>query len=124
MQNTASLNVLGSSVSWVAQLLTGTLATAISMLAVAGVGFALMQGRLPIRKGGAVILGCAIVFSARPLAEGILGAGKTDQSTPVYDSLPSPAYIASAPEPVPFDPYAGASVPQWPGGERGSVFRD
>ena len=103
---------IAEAAGWVAGLMTGTLATAIATLAVAGIGFAMLQGRLTVRGAGRAVLGCFILFGAPYIAKGLAGGVRQAQSAPaaVYSAPPAP--IAPPPAPQPDrDPYAGASVP-------------
>jgi type IV secretory pathway VirB2 component (pilin) len=98
---------------WVERLLIGPLGTSLAVIAVAWFGFGLLSGRLSVRRGGLLILGCFILFGAPSLARGLLGlAGETGGARP----MPVPQTITPPPPAVPsppaFDPYAGASVPQ------------
>lgn len=104
--------VLKNSVSWISDLLTGTLAVGLCVLAVAIIGFLLLSGRLAIRQGVRVILGCFILFSARLIAQSISGLWQTDQR-PLQETVAAvPPDLAPREElpPADYDPYAGASI--------------
>jgi type IV secretory pathway VirB2 component (pilin) len=106
---------IGGAADFVTSLLTGSLAMGLATLAVAGVGFAMLTGRLELRRGAAVILGCFVMLGAPALARGIVGLG--GEAGP-----PPPPPVAAAPSPpatLPLeakeiqksaDPYAGASL--------------
>lgn len=107
---------LVAAVLWVEGTTTGTAATIVALLAVAGVGMAMLAGRIHVRRGATVILGCFILFGAPGIAAGILNAvrGGSDPGR----SPPSPieqSPLASVPKPAApsagYDPYAGASLP-------------
>ncbi len=103
---------LESAIGWVAGVLVGPAATAAAVIAVASLGFLMLSGRLPMRRGGSVILGCFIVFSAGGVANGLLrAAGSFEGQGGVAVAAPVPAYQATAPAPAPYDPYSGAAVP-------------
>ena len=96
---------------WVQNLLIGRLGTAIAVLAIAWLGVAMLQGRLPVRQGLRVILGCFILFGAPIIARGFLGAMRgPSQAVQVY-SAPSVTPVDIPSKPPQFDPYAGASLP-------------
>ena len=97
--------------NWLAGVATGSIGTALAALAVAAVGIAMLQGRLPSRKGATVVVGCFILFSSHAVAFGILDSTSPDQFDVASTMIEAPAYVAPAPTPVPYDPYAGASVP-------------
>ena len=102
---------LPTAAEWVQNLLTGRLGTAIAVLAIAWLGVAMLRGRLPVRQGLRVILGCFILFGAPIIAQGFLGAMRgPSQAVQVY-SAPAPVPIALPAKPPQFDPYAGASLP-------------
>jgi type IV secretion system protein VirB2 len=99
--------------SWVERLLTGPLGTSLAVIAVAWFGFGMLTGRLAVRRGALLVLGCFILFGAPGIARGLLGLagdarGARPMPVPLTITPPPPA----VPAPPPFDPYAGASVPQ------------
>jgi type IV secretory pathway VirB2 component (pilin) len=104
------VSVLGGALSWIANLVTGSLATAAAVLAVAWLGIALTQGRFDWREGARVMLGCFILFGAPMLAKGILDAaqGSHGRTAPAHEAPP----VVTPPPPPQFDPYAGAALPR------------
>ena len=66
--------VLISAVDWLQGTLLGTVATVIAVIAIAGVGFMMLTGRMDWRRGGIVILGCFIIFGAASIVAGIRSA--------------------------------------------------
>lgn len=95
----------------------GTLATTIATIAVASVGILVMNGRMPLRRGVTVILGCFILFGAPAIAAGLLALTSAGVATPVASrsasmaETPVPLVVPTS-NPQVYDPYAGASVPQ------------
>jgi hypothetical protein len=85
------------------------------VLAIASLGFAMLSGRLPVRRGLTSIFGCFILFGAPTIAHGIAGMA---QGRSNLELAPSPAQIFHANfsplhtgKPIEAaDPYAGASV--------------
>lgn len=72
----------------------------------------MLSGRLPARRGATVILGCFVLFGASTIAEGIVrGTGHADAAMPISIVVPQAMYPPTQPKAVPYDPYAGASVP-------------
>ena len=67
----AGSNVLLAGVNWLQGTLLGNVATAVAVIAVAGVGFMMLTGRLNWRYGATVILGCFILFGAAAIVGGI-----------------------------------------------------
>lgn len=106
----ATSSLLASAVNWVADLLTGSLGSAIAVLAIAWAGFSMLQGRLAVREGGRIIIGCFILFGAPLIAQGIMTTVRGERRIePQPVAVPPVAVPASPPQ---FDPYAGASVPR------------
>ena len=98
---------------WIERLITGPLGTSLAVIAVAWFGFALLGGRLPFRRGGLLVLGCFVLFSAPVMARALLGlaqqsGGGAAEVQPQEIVVPPPP---PAPSPPAYDPYAGASVP-------------
>jgi len=86
---------LTGSVDWLTGTLTGDLAAAISVLAIAFVGFSMLTGHIAIRRGLQVIVGCFVLLGAPVIAAGMLGlllpgtqAGIGPADTVVYEAGP------------------------------------
>jgi len=108
----AGSSVFAAAISWLQDVLLGTVATSIAVIAVAAIGFGMLTGRVNIRHGATVILGCFILFGASTIVNGLryAASGVGDYSPPpVIVAAPPPVQPTSAP--APYDPYAGASVP-------------
>lgn len=110
-------NSFVAAVEWVQAALLGTVATTIAVGAVATVGLLMLTGRLNIRRGVTVILGCFILFGAGSIAVGLRSVTAMLPEEPGME----PGPVQSAPElppalaPLivrqsPVDPYAGASI--------------
>jgi|SRR5437899_58738 type IV secretion system protein VirB2 len=69
--NPEGSGVIVSAVGWLQGTLLGTVATVVSVIAIAAVGFMMLTGRLNWRYGATVILGCFIVFGASSIVAGI-----------------------------------------------------
>ncbi len=104
-----------AAVDWLIAMLLGTVGTSIAVIAIAVLGFAMLQGRMPVRRGAIIVMGCFILFSSQTIAAGLLKAlsAAPEYEVPVSTNAP-PAYVAPSPPPVAYDPYAGASVPVRP----------
>lgn len=112
--------------SWVERVLLGEIAIGLCVLAVAFIGALMLTGRLPLREGMRVVLGCfvlpalkqrsgsATINAAPVIAAGLMqgGRGLADAPPPV----PPLAAASEAPRadlpPANYDPYAGASLGQ------------
>lgn len=105
-------SALPAALEWIAALLTGSLATSIGAIAVAGVGLAMLAGRAAWRDGARVVLGCFVLFGAATLSAGLIGLARDRDDPAGVRTIARPPL---PPEPAmtqpSFDPYAGASVP-------------
>lgn len=101
-----------AAMQWVVDLLIGPIGTSIAIIAVAWVGFSLLEGRLTVRRGATVVLGCFILFGAPTIARELLGLAGRDGGQIAAPDLP-PAAPPKPPPPLPPqpDPYAGAALP-------------
>jgi type IV secretion system protein VirB2 len=63
-----------AALGWMQGTLLGNVATAVAVMAVAGVGFAMLTGRMNWRFGATVIIGCFILFGAGAIVSGIQSA--------------------------------------------------
>lgn len=111
----AGSGVLLAAVAWLQNTVLGTAATAVAVIAVAFVGLAMLNGRLSVRHGVTVVLGCFILFGAPAIVAGIRSfvgggdlAGGPNPPEPPLPAIAAPPPIAA---PAGNDPYAGASVP-------------
>lgn len=102
---------LADAANWVVALLNGSVGTTIALLAIAGVGFAMLQGRLSARDGLRVVVGCCIMFGAPAIAQGLSGILRWG-SGPIAIPAPPPPPKLTPPKSKPnADTYAGASMP-------------
>lgn len=102
--------VLTSAADWVGGTLFGGVAVTLCVIAVAFVGLMLMTGRLAVRDGLRVAIGCFVLLGAP-----IIAAGLHDAAFEPAPPAALPAIEAEAPQPelapAPrYDPYAGASL--------------
>jgi hypothetical protein len=103
---------MNSSIAWLSGTINGPVATAVCVLSIAVLGLGMLHGRIDIRRGAFTVVGCFILFSSRTIAAALLGTTSMLQDQTVVAPAPArPAYKASIPPPVEYDPYAGASVP-------------
>lgn len=110
-------NVFLAAAEWLRALLLGSVATSLAVVAVASIGLLMLSGRLNIRRGATVILGCFILFGSARIAQGLHHAGSVALAGPTRTAVVSaPALTArSTPLLAPAsgaasDPYAGASI--------------
>lgn len=64
-----------SALLWMQGILLGPIATTVAVMAVAGVGFMMLTGRMNWRYGATVIIGVFIIFGAPRLVATIAGTG-------------------------------------------------
>lgn len=101
---------------WMESLVQGPAATTLAVLAVAATGLMMLSGRLPVRRGLVVALGCFVLFGAPTIARGLFAAaGGMPESgvapaMPIAAAVPPPAYNPPSPPRQAADPYAGASI--------------
>jgi type IV secretory pathway VirB2 component (pilin) len=101
---------------WIEGIFLGNIAIAVAIVAVASIGFAMLTGRVDVRRGGTIILGCFILFGASAIANGLRNAAQNSES--LYSettAIPPPVFVRPAKTDAAnpgYDPYAGASVPQ------------
>jgi type IV secretion system protein VirB2 len=105
--------VFGAAGEWTGGVLGGSLATALCVIAVAILGLLLLSGRLHVRRGVEVVLGCFLLLGAgalavqlQQMASGAGGAGPTGGEQVI---VPAPQETPPLP-PANYDPYAGASL--------------
>lgn len=99
--------------SWLVSLMTGSLALGLCVLAIAIIGLLMLDGRLPVRDGLRVVLGCFVLLGAPVIAAAFVTAGQDISQT--LGSQEPPRQPANPREDLPpsaFDPYAGASLRQ------------
>ncbi len=117
-----STSAVTAATGWITGVIFGPLATAIAVIAIAWIGFAMLSGRIDIRRGLAAVFGCFLLFGAKGIAGGLQSATNTEVFLADATAPPPPVFQSSAAnlqnaEPVTnggnvFDPYAGASVIQ------------
>lgn len=93
--------------------MTGDLAVGLCVLAIAVIGLLMLGGRLPVREGVRVILGCFVLLGAPVIASAFVTTGEyaVTRQTIVDINRPLRAKPRDMP-PSAFDPYAGASLRQ------------
>ena len=117
LNNGSNVSVLTEASLWIQNTLLGSAGSAIAVIAIAWIGLMMLGGRLPVRRGGAVLLGCFILFSASLIAQGLLTVVPLDSpvSSDSFLSEP-PSSITLPPSPSPSDdnadPYFGRVPPK------------
>ena len=97
--------------NWLVALVTGGLAVGLCAIAVAVIGLLTLSGRMPVRDGVRVVVGCFVLLGAPVIATAFVGTGQQIGSPPPpaepIRSLAEPRRDLS---PSAFDPYAGNSL--------------
>ncbi|MEJ7934879.1 TrbC/VirB2 family protein [Sphingobium sp. AN558] len=78
---------------WISDLLTGSMAASVAVVAVAACGFAMMRGQLNWTTAAKVILGCTIIFGASQIAQGLMAFATVGR--------PPPARLVTGVDPLP-----------------------
>ena len=106
----AGHSVVEASVGLVSGTLFGGVVITLCVLAVAFIGLLMLSGRVPVRTGFGVVLGCVVLLGAPVIAAGLMeqstGGESVVAEAPEY-SGPDPRRDLERKEP---DPYGGASL--------------
>lgn len=101
---------LAEAVGWLTGILLGSVATILCVLAIAFVGLMMLSGRLPVRRGLQVVIGCFLLLGAPLVAMTFTDGWRSSAAA-------SPPAVVAEPEvpredlpPANYDPYAGASL--------------
>lgn len=99
---------------WIEGVLLGPIATSLAIIAVALLGFAMLMGRINMRRAISVLMGCFLLFGAKGIAEGLRSFGAIGEAPPMTNG-PAPLVYPSVSKTHEnninaFDPYAGATV--------------
>jgi type IV secretion system protein VirB2 len=129
MADPAGSNAVVAAVQWLQGTLLGTVATTVAVISVAAVGLMMLSGRVDLRRGGSVILGCFVLLGASSIAGGIRSVTEGDFGPVGAGPVVAPVAWQAPPRPVapvaPWlqappqfqprqrarDPFAGAAVP-------------
>lgn len=108
----SSQQPIANSVSWLADTLLGELAITLCVVAVALVGFSMLTGRLSLRRGARVVLGCFILLGAPLLAANLTGLAQDSSPTGalVFDAYGEALGPREQLAPATFDPDAPSFV--------------
>ncbi len=109
-------SVLAKAAQWVEGTMSGPLATTIAVIAIATTGLMMLSGRINIRRGLPVLIGCFVLFGASTIARGLQQATNFANQPGVSTSRVERPPIAIPPLPPTsnidsVDPYVGAAVP-------------
>lgn len=100
-------------IAWTNGVLLGELAIGLCVIAVASVGLMMLGGRLPVRQGMRVVLGCFVLLGAPVIAAAFVTSWEDAvPPAPLPAIEPSPELPRVDLPPANYDPYAGASLRQ------------
>ncbi|QNO26376.1 TrbC/VirB2 family protein [Sphingopyxis sp. OPL5] len=106
-----SANALVAASQWLADVATGSISLVAATIAVAGIGFGMLAGRVHLRRGATVILGCFILFAAPSLANGFVQWANGGGDAVPQAAMAPPLPLTPAPPPAQLSaPYAGPSL--------------
>jgi type IV secretory pathway VirB2 component (pilin) len=100
------------SARWIEGVMLGEIALGVCVIAVAFIGMLMLTGRLPLREGARVVVGCFVLLGAPVIAAGFVGGGSETiimSSSPPRVAVPNESSRPNLPT-SDFDPYAGASL--------------
>lgn len=105
-----SVSPLGEAVGWLTATLLGSVATILCVLAIAFVGLMMLSGRLPIRRGLQVVIGCFLLLGAPLVALTFTDVWRQPIPSQEPVMIAEPADPRGNLPPADYDPYAGASL--------------
>ena len=73
---------IAASVGWIEGVVLGQVAVSLCVLAVAFVGYGMLTGRLALRRGALVLLGCFILFGAPLIAAALMEMSVEQRAAP------------------------------------------
>ncbi len=99
------------SARWVEQAMLGEIALGLCVIAVAFIGALMLTGRLPLREGARISLGCFLLLGAPVISAGLAG-GRNEAAVTTAPVSRAAQFENTRPDlpPANFDPYAGASL--------------
>ncbi len=102
--------VMVNSAQWIGDVMFGQVALGLCVLAVAFLGTLMLTGRMPIRDGFRVVLGCFVLLGAPVIAAGFM-QNENPATAPVAAVIEPEHSVPRADlPPARYNPYAQASV--------------
>jgi len=103
-------NPLEESARWINETVLGEISLGLCVIAVALIGALMLIGRLPLREGAQIVVGCFVLLGAPVVAAGFMQVGSEVSGSPVAPVSPQSEHTRPALPPASYDPYAGASL--------------
>lgn len=100
------------SARWIEGVMLGEIALGVCVIAVALIGALMLTGRLPLREGARVVIGCFVLLGAPVIAVGFTTELRIRLSQPQstsVDQKPEGKALRDLP-PATYDPYSGATL--------------
>ncbi len=104
--------VISTGSDWMTGLIGGSLAVSLCVIAMGILGMLILTGRLHLRRGAQVVLGCFLLLGSAMLARGMVGLGEGGDAAGAETVLPPPQPSATPLPPATEDRYSGASLRQ------------
>ena len=102
---------MAESARWIEGVMLGEIALGVCVIAVAFIGTLMLTGRLPLREGARVVVGCLVLLGAPVIAAGFVQRGGNMTGPPVPPPIADQSDIWRPDLPrTNFDPYASASL--------------
>lgn len=103
---------MAESARWIEGVMLGEIALGVCVIAVAFIGALMLTGRLPLREGARLVVGCFVLLGAPVIAAGFMQGGTrlTEASIPPSPVVTQPVTPRFDLPPADYDPYAGASL--------------
>lgn len=101
---------LAQSVEWLTGLVSGTVAAALCVLAVALIGLLMLGGRVHMRRSARILVGCFLLLGAPAITGGLLSVVRLDAKSDLISPDTAPIDVRPPLPPSNYDPYAGASL--------------
>jgi type IV secretion system protein VirB2 len=80
---------MAESARWIEGVMLGEIALGVCVIAVAFIGALMLTGRLPLRQGMQVVIGCFVLLGAPIIAAGLLdlGARSSPEKLQIFHSI-------------------------------------
>ncbi len=102
---------MAESARWIEGVMLGEIALGLCVIAVAFIGALMLTGRLPLREGARIVVGCFVLLGAPVIAAGFVEGGRRAAVSSAPPRVA--AQIENLRTGLPsanLDPYAGASL--------------
>jgi type IV secretory pathway VirB2 component (pilin) len=91
---------IAAALAWIQDVLLGSLANTLAVMAVAICGLGMLLGQVNWRSGLRVVMGCSLVFGAARIASGLLAAAEAGAGVPAAEFAAIPPLGVAMAHPV------------------------